>query len=334
MPTLDIFNDSAFHTTSLTSAVDLMPYKPSLIGSMGLFKVEGVRTTSVMLENRNGRLSLVKAGVRGTLPTKQKNDKRVTRSLTCVHLPLLDEIKADDVQDIRAFGSETELETVSQLVARKMQAMKDNIDVTKEYQMLGAIKGAVNDADGVTEIYDLFDEFNLTQQNTNIDTASDDLKLKMFEVQRNIEDQLGAQTYTGIQVLCGADFFDNLVTMDEVKTAYERYQNGEFLRDDQRAKGFEYPRGVYWKEYRGKVGDVNFVAADKAHAFPLGVSDLFVNYNAPANFTETVNTIGKPFYVKQERQKFDTGIDLFGQANPLMICRQPGVLQLLTDTTS
>ena len=51
---------------------------------------------------------------------------------------------------------------------------------------------------------------------------------------------------------------------------------------------------------------------------------------APADFNETVNTLGQPLYAKQEPRKFERGTDLHTQSNPLPMCHRPGVLVKLT----
>jgi Phage major capsid protein E len=61
---------------------------------------------------------------------------------------------------------------------------------------------------------------------------------------------------------------------------------------------FEYC-GIVFEEYRGRVGTGDFTDASKAYFFPVGVPGLFRQYNAPADFVETANTIGLPRYAKQ-----------------------------------
>jgi hypothetical protein len=58
--------------------------------------------------------------------------------------------------------------------------------------------------------------------------------------------------------------------------------------------------------------------------------DTFGTYFAPADFNETVNTLGQPLYAKQEPRKFDRGTDLHTQSNPLPMCHRPGVLVKLS----
>jgi hypothetical protein len=54
---------------------------------------------------------------------------------------------------------------------------------------------------------------------------------------------------------------------------------------------------------------------------------LFRQYNAPADFVETANTIGLPRYAKQAvDQQFARWVMLHVQSNPLPICTRPRVL--------
>ena len=102
--------------------------------------------------------------------------------------------------------------------------------------------------------------------------------------------------------------------------------------------GFTYA-GVTFEEYRGQaaylqangeLGTRRFIAPGEAHAFPLGTVDTFGTYFAPADFNETVNTLGQPLYAKQAPRQFDRGTDLHTQSNPLPMCHRPGVLVKLT----
>ena len=84
--------------------------------------------------------------------------------------------------------------------------------------------------------------------------------------------------------------------------------------------------------YRAELNGTKFITTDNCRFVPLGVPDLFQHVMAPANYMETVNTLGKPFYAKMDRTKFDKGVDLEVQSNPLMICNRPGCLIKGTET--
>ena len=89
--------------------------------------------------------------------------------------------------------------------------------------------------------------------------------------------------------------------------------------------------GVTFEEYLGQASDVDgnvrkFIASGEGHAFPEGTVDTFATYFAPADFNETVNTLGQPLYAKQEPREFGRGTDLHTQSNPLPMCHRPGLL--------
>ncbi|MNW12277.1 hypothetical protein D3C71_2099270 [compost metagenome] len=69
-----------------------------------------------------------------------------------------------------------------------------------------------------------------------------------------------------------------------------------------------------------------FIEPGEGHAFPLGTLDTFSTYVAPADFNETVNTLGQLLYSKQAPRKFDRGTDLHTQSNPLPMCHRPALL--------
>jgi hypothetical protein len=244
------------------------------------------------------------------------------------HIPHDTTILAESIQNVRAFGSPDQLQGLVQVVNDKLAQMRQCHELTLEYHRIGAIQGVILDADGLTVIYNLFTEFNVTRSSVSfeLNDPSTDVRQKCIAVARLIEAALGAQMYSHIHCFCGANFFDAFIGHEYVRDAYHRYLDSQNLRNDPR-KGFEFG-GIIFEEYRGSVGAVNFVDPDEANFFPVGVPDLFRTYNAPADFMETVNTLGLPVYAKQERMKFDKGVEIHTQSNPLCICCRPEVLVL------
>lgn len=329
MAMLDVFNQDAFSLQSLTAAINETPYVPGRISSLGLFSEQGVNTTSVVIESQGGLLQLVQSAPRGAPGAPVGADKRKARSFLVPHLPQRAAILADEVQNVRAFGSESDVQAVQTVVNNRLGSMRRNLDATIEYHRLGAIKGLILDANG-DEIYDLFDEFGLTQQTVAmaLGTAGTKVRNKVIEAKRKAEDELGGAMVTGYRAFCGAGFFDALVSHQSVEAAYERWQNGEALRTDVR-DGFPFA-GVMFEEYRGKVGGVDFIGADEAYLVPEGVADLFITRFAPADYMETVNTNGLPYYAKQELMPFGKGVALEAQSNSLNLCTRPRAVIKLT----
>ena len=121
--------------------------------------------------------------------------------------------------------------------------------------------------------------------------------------------------------------FKPLILHPEVALAFERQHDNAFARADMVYDQVIYG-GITFENYKGFIGDTPFIDTDKAHFFPVGVQGLFVNYFAPADFVEAVNTIGLPRYAKQapDPSGMNRFIQLHAQMNPLPICTRPRVL--------
>lgn len=84
--------------------------------------------------------------------------------------------------------------------------------------------------------------------------------------------------------------------------------------------------GIRFINYRGYFNGTPAVHADKAHGYPTGVPMLFQTVHGPADYIETVNTMGQRLYAKQWRMDNDKGINLEFQMNALHYCTRPRVL--------
>lgn len=330
MPALDVFNSDAFSVQSLSAAINDLPFVPGRIGALGLFDESGITTTSMMVEKRGSSLSLVPASQRGAPGNTAAKDKRQMLSFPSIHLQKNGAVLADEVQNLRAFGSESAEETVQSIVNREMGRMRRDIEATLEWQRIGAIKGQVLDADGSTVLLNLFTEFSLTQTSVDflLGTAATKLKNKTLTALKALEDALGGLGFTGARVLCGETFWEKLISHSAVEAAYDRWMSGDYLRQDPRT-AFPFA-GVTWERYRGSVSGNAFVGASDAYMVPEGVADLFITRFAPADYVETVNTIGLPVYAKQELMRMNKGVELEAQSNPITICTRPDAVIKLT----
>ncbi|HEY3265545.1 MAG TPA: major capsid protein [Armatimonadota bacterium] len=336
-PILDVFGSDAFSVISLTAAINKMPFVPGRAGRLGIFEESGVPTTSIALEELAGTIALIPNTARGAVVPQNTPDKRTMRTLTIPHLPVQDTVKADELQNVRAFGQGAGLSGAQATINQRMQRMTTALDATLEYGRIGAIKGVIYDSNGSTVIYNLFTEFGVTQSTTDfvLGTTTTDIIGKCTDTAGVIEDELGAGVYDHIHVFCGKTFWKSFISHTAVKDAFKYFeqtgQNMNPLREDLRYKGFQFG-GMVFEQYRGKVGSVGFVADAEAHAFPVGVPGLFQTAFAPADYVETANTIGLPRYAKigQDPSGMNKFVLLETQTNPLSICTRPKVLVKLT----
>lgn len=322
----DVFNNDAFHLMPLSQAMSLMPFQPTRIRELGLFAESGISTLTTMVEMENGVLRLVPTAARGSPGQVTTLQRRNMRPFASVHLPQRVAMLADEVQGLRAFGAQTELELAMSRMNKKLATAKRDLEYTIEFQRIGAIKGKVIDADGTSVITNFFTEFGVTQQTKDMKLDVDTTKVfTLFtELKRQLEDQLGATTYTEIRVLCSPGFFDALTGHLAIIDSY-KFQQAQYTRGDNR-KGFEPTPGLIFEEYRGALGGVAMIEPNCAYAIPMGVSELFSTFYSPADTLEAVNTEGLPFYVSIELMDHGKGLDILTQSNPLHLCNRPNAI--------
>lgn len=330
MPTLDIFSNDAFSLTSLTKSINDAPYIPGRIGELGLFSEEGISTVALNIEREGTTLSLVPNAPRGASGQVKSGDKRTMIPINTTHLPQRTTIGADEIQGVRAFGTESDVETVQNVVNKRLAKHRRDLDATIEYQRIGALKGQVLDSDGTTVLLDLFNVMGVSQQTKSLGLATQTTKvnIKCVEAKRLVEAALGNLKYKSLRMLCSSALFDAFVGHDKVAASFDRWMNGEFLRSDMR-EGFYYA-GIYLEEYRGGVNGTDFIPAGEGILIPEGVPDLFITNFAPADYMETVNTLGLPYYSKQELLKFNKGVELESQSNPISINTRPATAIKIT----
>ena len=330
MADIAIFEDDAFGVAALTAAINEQEFVPGRLASLGLFEEEGVTTLTVQIEKDGDKLALVPAGERGTSGLVVNGSKRVLLPFNTVHLPERFTIKADEIQGIRAFGTQTELQAVQDVVNKRLDKARRQLDATHEFHRMGALNGKVLDADGTTVLLDIYDRFGVQRQTLpmGLNDPETNVQVQCVEALDMQEDALGNVTTTSSRAFCGKTFWKKLIAHQSVVKTYEGSQQAAALRGDGR-EAFEFG-GISWERYRGKVAGVAFIPDDEARLVPEGVPEMFLSAYAPADYMETVNTQGLPYYSKLEPLPFGKGIAGEAQSNPLHICTRPRAVIRLT----
>lgn len=333
MGLLDIFKNDAFSVVELTDAFNVWPNTYGRLNELNLFPERGVRTTDITIERKNNVLNILPTAPRGGPASKGTVGKRDLRKIAIPHIPHDDQILADDVQGVRAFGTDNQLMAIQDLVNDKLQTMTAKHDITLEFLRWGALKGHILDADGDT-ILNLFAEFGVTEEVISFDLSNPntDVLGKILDLKRYLETHLFGDSMSGVHVMTSPGFFSALTFHPNVKAAYQYFQTTQPLSGDYRTKFVH--AGVTFEEHNGSAttfdGTVHkFIPDDEARAFPEG-SQSFRTYFAPADFMETVNTPGMRRYAKQRIMDFERGVQIHTQSNPLPICLRPQLLVRLT----
>jgi len=333
MSILDVFNGDGFSVVSLTDAINSLKFVPGYVGSRGLFGESSVSTTTVAIEQKGDTLKLIPPTPRGAPGTTIEKTARSMLSINVPHFQIDDAVMAEEVQNVRPFGQESGQDSVMRLIGERMQIHGQSHEATLEYSRIGAIKGLVTYADG--SILDLFKIFGVTKEaviDFNLDATSTTgaFRKACAAVTRQMAGILDGTPFVGIEAICGDNFFDNLIANAEVRDTWRSSLQAAELRTNYVNAGLTFGSfifgGIMWTNYRGSVDGVGYVHTDHAHLYPVGVPGLFKTYVAPADYMETVNTLGLLRYAKQFRMPNDKGVSMEVQTNPLNICTRPRVL--------
>lgn len=338
MAHMDIFNDDAFSLVSMTAAIEKMPTVPTFLGNLGLFSEESVNTDTVSIEQKGMTLSLIPTSPRGTEPPMGATDKRSLRIFSIPRVAKSDQVFAREVQNLRAFGTESTLESVVRLIAEKQRKLMTEHALTMEYHRLGALQGILYDSDGSTVIYNYFTEFGIsapTEIDFDLDNASPvsgALKTKMAQAKRAAIRALGASYVPGVTRfvwLCGDTFYDQLTAHPEVRATYANWEAAANLRGAVGSVFQTFSFGeMEWHNYQG-TDDTTTVAigATKAKLIVLGAPGLYRRINGCGEDMDTVNTMGLPIYaglIRDEKRNQWVQPEIFSY--PLHICTRPEVL--------
>lgn len=345
MALIDAFKGNAFKMSSLADSINVVPNTYGRVRELGLFRHKAIPTKTFQIEFKNGVLNLLNTSARGgSGGTVGKSPKRNIRNYSVFHIEHDEFIYADDIQDIRKFGSEFQMQALTDLVNDKLETMVGKFDITEEWHLVNAIQGKLVDADG-TELFNAFTDFGVTRKEVDFDfgNANADMGLKILEVLRHMEDNALGETMTGAHALVDEGFFDSLTTHPSIKEAYKYYASvQESLREDTRRR-FQH-KGMVFEEYRGTATHLNaddtltnrkFIPTDEGAAFPLGTRQAFQSYSGPADFVSAANKPGQRLAVRMlpDPSGKDKFVGIHAQANPFHLCTRPAMLPRLHSTT-
>lgn len=309
MATMDVFRNDAFNVISMTNAIRDIKTVPSLLDQLGIFIPNPITTERFEVEQiGDGTLSLVPTSPRGGPRTSINRDRRALRDFSTVRLRQFDTLRAAEIQGVRAFGSETEVEAMQTVVATRQSKLMRRLELTREYHRLGAINGIVLDADGTSVIRNFYTEFGITPPTEigfNWSARTDVTGFLRQNVIRPMMQALGGRWTPGAEIvaLCGDQFYDGLINNSEVRQTYLNWQAAQQLRGNSdgigRAYGMFNFGDITWINYRG-TDDNSTVAigTQKCRFIPVGIPDVFQSVFSPGESFELVNTMGQEFYSK------------------------------------
>ncbi len=330
MATLDIFSGDAFSAVSMTRAISRVPYSPAFLGGLNIFEVDRLTTTFAGIERRDGKLSLIGTTERGGPPELGQEEGRDVVPVKIPRLAKRQRQQSQAIQNIRAFGSQTELMGVQDAVIRIQQRQMADLELTKEYHRLGAVQGKLLDKDGRV-LVDWFKTFGINQPaeiDFELDDPNTDVRGKCNLVTRGMVTAAKGTILpsTRIYGLAGNTFFDNLVGHVKVADTY-RFQEGARMREGTAFSAIDFG-GITFVNYRGTDdGSAIAIGDTKCKFFPVGAPGVFGVAYAPFEAADFVNTPGLDQYaivVWDQERRFWWQPEIYSY--PLHYCTIPELL--------
>lgn len=332
MPITRSYNN-AFEVQDFSQELALIPNSWTLLNDSGLFQDEFLSTHTVTFEEQNQTLGLLTDQFRGAKPQANKDDTRKIRSYPVAHFPVVDEVLPADLQGKRAFGNTDAAETEAAVLARKMERIRRNMDITLEVARFSTLTTGNLYSPNGTISGNLFSDFGITQKSVDyvLGTSTTDLIGKTEEVTAFIQDNaFTGDVITGIVAYCSPEWFQKFITHPKIAAAFQYYASTqEPLRNRVGGSGLYRQfvfQNVTYIEVRTVLAGQRLVPANEVVFVPLGTTDTFVTYWSPANRMDYVNTVAERGYMWTFRDPKGMGIDIEGEMNFTSIVRRPALV--------
>lgn len=326
-------NNAVYGVTALTEAINKLPATPTIIRELNIFKPDYRTTTSVNVAAKQGQLVLVEAVPRGTPGNPVKETLGDSQSFNMLHLPKNDIVLADDVQNVKAWGTENTASTVAEKVNDKMASMKADLEYSREYYMLQALMGKVYNADGSTVLYDIYQRFGLIRKTHTIKLSDQALAVgKILDGIKTAQGKLrNGEVVNGWTVLASPSFMQEFVYHPKIVDIYNRVQEAKVYREGNTNVSFSH-MNVDFVQYDHVFPNSVTIPDGEAIILPKGTVNTFREYFAPANLNGAVNTKALPYYASRVELPHGIGWDLYAQTNPLPLLLRPELVATIKMT--
>jgi hypothetical protein len=342
---LDILRNDTFSYVNLQRVAGNTTYVPTTLGQMAIYDPEPIVGEIVHLYEEDGIIRLVPTTERGTPDVRLIPNVGRMRALQTPRLGQITSVRAAELMGIANMSlPETIRErNAVQLLTKRVQQMKQNLEFTKELHRFGGIQGKVLDADGTSVVADFFDIFGLGQP---VLVDVDFVNIAEAALLQFIQDtflrpitialQDGGRITNGVTLgcLCGDLFWAALMKHPGFQLAYrlmlQANGNATALGQLTRPNMWNVVEfaGVRWINYMGTRNSDIAVPLTECRFFPIGVPDVFKVYWGSGETLEDVLEPGKPeyLYVRPDVRAHPEFMDAILRAYGLYACIFPKAL--------
>lgn len=319
-----------------TQAIERIPFKPGLIGSLGLYRSDVVRTDVVSFDVRANSLHILDDHLRNVAQKNSTEDAGYAlHTLPIPHYPIVKTIGREKLAGVRAFGTESD-QIVAGAVAAELERQAELHDVHEEYlkaQM--TLNGVV-----VTAHYgtiSMATEFGVTRPTQTFAAATALADIQAAQSKSKAGLQTGGRV-AGYVLFASPALFASIIASDDIKTAYQFSQaSGNPLRNElgSVANGYTMFRFgnvdvvLYDDTFVNKAGVAQTVLADGTGVLvPRTVLGSAIY--GPASTLSGLGGIGSRRFATSHRDPKDRYVEVESEQSTLILNEQFGATVLIT----
>jgi len=321
-----------------TAAIERIPFKPGLIGAMGLYGTDVVRTDAVSFDVQANSLYILDDHLRNVA---QKNSTEESgydlHTLAIPHYPIVKTIGREKLAGVRAFGSESE-QIVAGAVAAELERQADLHDTHEEYlkaQM--TLNGVV-----VTAHYGTISmaaEFGVTRPTQAFTSATALASIQAAQAKSKAGLQTGGRIQ-GYVLFASPELFAAIIASPDVLQAWQFSQAaGNPLRNELGTVANGYTMFRY--------GNVDVVLYDDSFVTKTGAAVTVLAANTgvlvprtrlgtaiygPASTLSGLGGVGSKRFATSHRDPKDRYVEVESEQSTLVINEQYGATVLITLT--
>jgi hypothetical protein len=290
-----------------------------------------VRSRTVVIESRDGTLSLIPFSERGSAYEQQVPERREMRAFVCRQFKKQDVLWASEIQ-----ASATSARRAPPSRCRPRSPASCGGCARRRGHLrvppLNGIQGMVKDPKDGATVVNYFTEFGITPAAEvdfdldNASPASGALRKRCQALIESVEDSMGGLAPARCSCAPNAARPSSPISSPTRRCARP---TSTPRPPPICAAGWPTRSASAASPSAATAAALGFgVPTDKAFFYPEGVEGLFEIYYAPADTFETVNTLGLPLYARMipDRDR-DEWVRLEIESNPLPICTRPQVLR-------
>lgn len=313
-----------------TSAIERIPFKQGLIGSLDLYRTEVVRTDTITFDVKETSFAILDDHLRNVA---QKNSNEGVpfkmHTLPVPHYPVVKTLGREKLAGIRGFDKESE-EIIGNAIAQELEAQAERHDIHEEYlkaQM--TLNGVV-----VTQNYgtiDMASEFGVSRptQTVTTDTVLEDLQSAMSKSKKNL---LTGGRVSGFILFASPSLFNAIIQSPDVLQAYQMGQAGANpLRNELGtiANGYTMFRYgnidvvLYDDAFQNKAGET-LTVLEEGKGVLVPRTKLGATVYAPASTLSGLGKVGSKRFAQTYRDPKDRYIEVESEQSTLVINEQFG----------